>query len=59
MPDSTTLLDASVAGQIFSTMWGVLADNFAGVAILLGAIIGMKIFARLTNGAAKSGKVSV
>jgi len=58
MPADTTLLDATTAGQIFSSMWGVVSDNFAGVAILLGAVAGLVISAKLINGA-KKGKVRV
>jgi len=58
MPTDLTLLDATTAGSIFSNMWGVVSDNFAGVAILLGAVAGLVIAAKLINGA-KKGKVRV
>ena len=58
MPTDFTLLDAATAGSIFSNMWGVITDNFAGVAILLGAIAGVGIAAKLINGA-KKGRVKV
>lgn len=58
MPTDYTLLDATTAGSIFSNMWSVVSDNFAGVAILLGAVAGLVIAAKLINGA-KKGKVRV
>lgn len=58
MPTDYTLLNASTAGAIFSNMWNVVTDNFAGVAILLGAVAGLVIAAKLINGA-KKGKVRV
>lgn len=58
MPTDFTLLDATTAGSIFSNMWSVVSDNFAGVAILLGAVAGLVIAAKLINGA-KKGKVRV
>lgn len=58
MPADTTLLDATTAGSIFTSMWGVVTDNFAGVAVLLGAVVGLSIAAKLINGA-KKGKVKV
>lgn len=58
MPVDYTLLDATTAGAIFSNMWSVVSDNFAGVAILLGAVAGLVIAAKLINGA-KKGKVRV
>lgn len=58
MPVDYTLLDATTAGTIFSNMWNVVTDNFAGVAILLGAVAGLVIAAKLINGA-KKGKVRV
>lgn len=58
MPADYTLLDATTAGAIFSNMWNVVTDNFAGVAILLGAVAGLVIAAKLINGA-KKGKVRV
>jgi len=58
MPTDYILLDATTAGSIFSNMWSVVSDNFAGVAILLGAVAGLVIAAKLINGA-KKGKVRV
>ena len=58
MPTDFTLLDAATAGAIFTNMWNVVTDNFAGVAILLGAVAGLVIAAKLINGA-KKGKVRV
>jgi len=58
MPTDYTLLDATTAGAIFTNMWSVVSDNFAGVAILLGAVAGLVIAAKLINGA-KKGKVRV
>lgn len=58
MPTDYTLLDAATAGSVFSNMWAVVTDNFAGVAILLGAVAGLAIAAKLINGA-KKGKVRV
>lgn len=58
MPTDYTLLDAATAGAVFSNMWAVVTDNFAGVAILLGAVAGLVIAAKLINGA-KKGKVRV
>lgn len=58
MPSELTLLDASVAGSIFTSMWNVVSANFAGVAVLLGAVAGLAIAAKLINGA-KKGKVRV
>lgn len=58
MPTDYTLIDATIAGDIFTTMFSVVTDNFAGVAVLLGAIAGLGLAARLINGA-KKGKVKV
>lgn len=58
MPTDYTLLDATVAGSIFTNMWSVITDNFAGVAVLLGAVAGLAIAAKLINGA-KKGRVRV
>lgn len=58
MPTDFTLLDTATAGSIFSNMFSVVTDNFAGVAILLGAMAGLGIAAKLINGA-KKGKVRV
>lgn len=58
MPTDFTLLDAATAGAVFTNMWGVVTDNFAGVAILLGAVAGLGVAARLINGA-KKGKVKI
>lgn len=53
MPADTTLLDATVAGSIFTNMFSVVTDNFAGVAILLGAVAGLGLAAAMINGARK------
>lgn len=55
---NTVLLTPEVAGNIFSSMWGVVSSNFAGVAVLLGSVAGLMIAAKLINGARK-GKVRV
>lgn len=44
------LIDAAVAGQIFSSGWSVIAANFAGVAVLIGAVFGLKKLAKIING---------
>ena len=53
---NTALLTPEVATNIFSSMWGVVSANFAGVAVLLGSVAGLMIAAKLINGARK-GKV--
>lgn len=53
MPTDFELLTAGIAGQIFSNMFSVITDNFAGVAVLLGAIAGLGILAAAINGARK------
>lgn len=58
MPTDKTLLDISTANSIFSNVWSVVEANFAGVAVLLGAMVGLTIAAKLINGA-KKGKVRV
>ena len=55
---NTALLTPEVAGNIFTSMWGVVSANFAGVAVLLGSVAGLMIAAKLINGA-KKGKVRV
>lgn len=50
MPESMKLIDAAVAGQIFSSGWSVIAANFAGVAVLIGAVFGLKKLAKIING---------
>lgn len=55
---NTALLTPEVATNIFSSMWGVVSANFAGVAVLLGSVAGLMIAAKLINGARK-GKVRV
>lgn len=58
MPTDFELINAATAGAIFTNMWSVVTDNFAGVAVLLGAVAGLSLAARLINGA-KKGKVKV
>lgn len=53
MPVDYSLLDAATAGTIFSNMFSVVSDNFAGAAILLGGVAGLGIAAALINGARK------
>lgn len=43
MPESLVFFDATTAGAVFKSAWGVISSNFAGVAILLGAMIGLGI----------------
>lgn len=52
------LLTPEIATNIFSSMWGVITANFAGVAILLGSVAGLVLVSKLINGA-KKGKVKV
>lgn len=54
----TALFTPAIAKDIFDTMYSVVSANFAGVAILLGAVAGLGILASLINGARK-GKVKV
>lgn len=53
-----TLLDSTTATSIFTSAFGFISANFAGVAVLLGLILGLKFGARLINGA-RHGKVKV
>jgi len=52
----TPLFTPTVAQNIFDGMYSVVSANFAGVAVLLGAVAGLGILAALINGARK-GKV--
>ncbi|TWP26978.1 hypothetical protein EUA60_01410 [TM7 phylum sp. oral taxon 346] len=58
MPESLVFFDATTAGAVFKSAWGVISSNFAGVAILLGAMIGLGIAGRAINAAVR-GKVRV
>lgn len=57
MPD-TTLLTPEVAQVIFSTIFAFVKDQFSGLAIILGAILGLIIAAALINNATH-GELSV
>ncbi|WP_243812496.1 hypothetical protein LRM48_001300 [Candidatus Nanosynbacter sp. TM7-008] len=58
MPENMTFFDAATAGSVFKTAWGVISSNFAGIAVLLGAMIGLAIAGRAINSAVR-GKVKV
>lgn len=56
MPTDFTFFDAAAAGQLVTGAFGVMTDNFSGVALILGPMIGIGIAGALINGAVK-GKV--
>lgn len=56
MAPDYTLLDATVATSIFTSAFGFISANFAGIAILLGLTLGLKKAAGLINGGTR-GKV--
>lgn len=58
MPESLVFFDATTAGAVFKSAWGVISANFAGIAVVLGAFIGLGIAGRAINSAVK-GKVRV
>jgi len=49
----TPLFTPAIATDIFDGMYGAISSNFAGVAILLGAVAGIGILVSLVNGARK------
>ena len=55
---NTALLTPEIATNIFSSMWGVVSTNFAGVAVLLGSVAGLMVASKLINGA-RRGKLRV
>lgn len=52
------IFDATTAQSVLTSITGMVTDNFAGVAVLLGGIAGLTVLAKLVNGA-KKGKVRV
>jgi len=58
MPENLTFFDAATAGAVFKSAWGIISANFVGIAVLIGAFVGLGIAGKAINSGMK-GKVKV
>lgn len=58
MPENLTFFDAATAGSVFKSAWGIISANFVGIAVLIGAFVGLGIAGKAINAGMK-GKVKV